>query len=91
MVFFLAPLYGLLEGFFIGGISVVVNNMFAKTYPGIVMQAVLLTFGAVIAMFPSYRFRIIKPTEKFKSVLFTATAGIAMFYLLAMVLALFSI
>ena len=88
---YLSPLYGLLEGLFIGGLSVVVNNAFAKSYPGIVMQAVLLTFGAVIAMFLLYRFRIIKATEKFKAVIFTATAGIAIFYLLAMLLRVFHI
>jgi len=88
---YLSPLYALLEGLFIGGLSVVVNNAFAKSYPGIVMQAVLLTFGAVIAMFLLYRFRIIKATEKFKAVIFTATAGIAIFYLLAMLLRMFHI
>ena len=88
---YLAPAYGLLEGVFVGGISAVYNNVFEKTAPGIVMQAVGLTFGAVIAMFFLYRFRIIKATEKFKSVIFIATAGIAVFYLLAMVLRMFSI
>jgi len=88
---YLAPAYGLLEGVFVGGISAVYNNAFAKTAPGIVMQAVLLTFGAVIAMFVLYRFRIIKATEKFKSVIFIATAGIAIFYLLAIVLRMFNI
>lgn len=88
---YLAPAYGLLEGVFLGGLSAIVNAAFAKSYPGLVMQAVVLTFGTVIAMFVLYRFRIIKATEKFKSVVFTATAGIAIFYLLAMVLRLFSI
>jgi uncharacterized YccA/Bax inhibitor family protein len=86
---YLAPAYGLLEGVFVGGISAVYNNVFEKTAPGIVMQAVLLTFGAVIAMFLLYRFRIIQATEKFKSVIFVATAGIAIFYLLAMLLRTF--
>jgi uncharacterized YccA/Bax inhibitor family protein len=88
---YLTPAYGLLEGLFLGGISAVVNAAFAKSYPGIVMQAVVLTFGTVIAMFILYRFRIIRATEKFKSIVFTATAGIAIFYLLAMVLRMFSI
>ena len=88
---YLTPAYGLLEGVFLGGISAVYNNAFEKTAPGIVTQAVLLTFGAVIAMFLLYRFRIIKATEKFKSIIFIATAGIAVFYLLAMVLRLFNI
>jgi uncharacterized YccA/Bax inhibitor family protein len=88
---YLTPAYGLLEGLFIGGLSAIVNAAFAKSYPGIVMQAVVLTFGAVIAMFLLYRFRIIKATEKFKSVVLTATAGIAIFYLLAWVLRMFHI
>ncbi|MBS1661770.1 MAG: Bax inhibitor-1/YccA family protein [Bacteroidetes bacterium] len=88
---YLAPVYGLLEGVFLGAISAVVNAAFAKSYPGIITQAVLLTFGTVIAMFGLYRFRIIKATEKFKAIVVTATAGIAIFYLLAMVLRMFSI
>jgi len=88
---FLAPAYGLLEGVFVGGISAIYNNAFEKVAPNIVMQAVLLTFGAVIAMFLLYRFHIIKATEKFKSVILIATAGIAIFYLLAIVLRMFNI
>jgi uncharacterized YccA/Bax inhibitor family protein len=88
---YLTPVYGILEGVFLGGISAIYNNAFAKTAPGIVMQAVLLTFGAVIAMFLLYRFRVIQATEKFKSVIFIATGGIAVFYVLSMVLRLFGI
>jgi uncharacterized YccA/Bax inhibitor family protein len=88
---YLSPVYALLEGLFIGGLSAIVNNAFAKTYPGIVTQAVLLTFGVVIAMFFLYRFKIIKATQKFKAVVISATMGIAVFYLLAMVLRWFSI
>ena len=88
---YLAPAYGLLEGVFLGGLSAIANAAFAKSYPGLVTQAVLLTFGTVIAMFGLYRFRIIKATEKFKSIVFTATAGIAIFYLLAMVLRMFHV
>ncbi len=88
---FLAPVYGLLEGVALGSISAIYNNAFEKIAPGIVMQAVLLTFGTAIAMFVLYRFRIIRATERFKSVIFTATAGIAIFYLLAMVLRMFNV
>jgi uncharacterized YccA/Bax inhibitor family protein len=88
---FLAPLYALLEGLFIGGISVIMNAAFAKSYPGLVMQAVGLTFGVAISMFILYNFRIIKATERFRSVIFTATLGIGIFYLLTMVLRLFGV
>jgi uncharacterized YccA/Bax inhibitor family protein len=88
---YLAPAYGLLEGVFVGGISAVYNNIFEKTAPGIVTQAVLLTFGAVIAMYLLYRFRIIKPTEKFMQVIIIATGGIAIFYMLSWVLGMFHV
>lgn len=88
---YIAPAYGLLEGVFLGGISAIYNNVFEKTAPGIVTQAVLLTFGTVIAMFLLYRFRIIKATERVKSIIITATLGIAIFYMLAIVLGFFNI
>lgn len=88
---FLAPLYGLLEGLFIGAISAIVNEMFAKKYPGIVIQSVGLTLGVAVAMFLLYNFRIIKPTQRFKSILFTATAGIAIFYLITLIVRMFGV
>lgn len=88
---FLAPIYALVEGVFVGGISAFYNDAFAQVAPGIVMQAVGITFGVVIAMFVLYRFEIIKATQKFKTIIFTATAGIAIFYLLAIVLRFFNI
>lgn len=88
---YLAPLYGLLEGLFIGGISAVMNAAFADKYPGLIMQAVGLTFGVAIAMFLLYNFRIINATQRFKSVIFTATLGIGIFYLITLVLGFFGI
>lgn len=83
---FLAPAYAVLEGFFIGAVSAVLNDAFAKKYPGLVMQAVALTFAVAIAMFLLYNFRVIKPTQRFKSVIITATLGVAIFYLVDVVL-----
>jgi len=88
---YLAPLYGLLEGLFIGGISAIFNAAFAEKYPGLVMQAVGLTFGVAISMFLLYNFRVIKATEKLKSVIIMATVGIGVFYLLTMLLRLFGV
>jgi uncharacterized YccA/Bax inhibitor family protein len=88
---YLAPPYGLLQGVFVGGLSASYSSAFAVSAPGIVMQAVGLTFGTVIAMFILYRTGVIRATERFKSVVFTATAGIAVFYLIAMVLRMFGI
>ena len=88
---YLAPLYGLLEGLFIGAISAILNEAFAKKYPGLIMQAVGLTFGVAFAMFILYNFRIIKATEKFKSVIIASTLGIGIFYLITIVLGWFGV
>lgn len=88
---FLAPIYALLKGFAIGGISAFYNSAFERYAPNIITQAVTITFGVVIAMFLLYKFRIIRATETFKSVVITATVGLFVFYLLAMVLRMFGI
>jgi len=88
---FLAPAYALLEGLFVGAISAYYNHAFETKAPFIITQAVGLTFGVAIAMFILYNMRIIRATETFKSVIITATAGIAIFYLLSIVLRFFSI
>lgn len=83
---YLAPAYALLEGLAIGGISAMANFAFADKAPNIVITAVGLTFGVALAMYLLYSFRIIKATEKFKSVVITATVGIAIFYLIVLVM-----
>ncbi|MEP6466692.1 MAG: Bax inhibitor-1/YccA family protein, partial [Parafilimonas sp.] len=88
---YLSPAYGILEGFFLGAISAILNEAFRDKYPGLVMQAVGLTFGVAIAMFLLYNFRIIKATQRFKSIIFTATAGIAIFYIITLVLGMFHV
>lgn len=88
---YLAPAYGILQGFFIGGISAILNAAFADKYPGLIMQAVGLTFGVAISMFLLYNFRIINPTQRFKSIVISATIGIAVFYLITLVLNLFGV
>ena len=88
---FLAPVYALIEGVFVGGISAYYNDAFVTIAPNIVMQAVALTFGVVIAMFALYHFKVIKVTQKFKSVLIAATLGIFIFYLLSIVLRFFNV
>ncbi len=88
---YLSPAYGILEGFFLGAISAVLNDAFSEKYPGLVMQAVGLTFGVALAMFLLYNFRVIKATEKFKSTIFAATAGIAIFYVITLLLRVFGV
>jgi uncharacterized YccA/Bax inhibitor family protein len=80
-----SPIYAVLEGLFIGGISLVMEQRF----PGLVLQAVLLTFGVMFALLAAYQSRIIRPTQTFKAVIVGATFGIVIVYLVSMALQLF--
>ncbi len=88
---YLAPLYSLLQGLFLGAVSSMYNSAFAEYAPNIILNAVGLTFGVAAAMYLLYSFRIIKATEKFKSVIIAATVGIGIFYLLVIILRAFGI
>jgi uncharacterized YccA/Bax inhibitor family protein len=74
---FTAPLYAVAEGLFIGALSAI----FEMRYPGIVMQAVGLTFGTMAALLLAYRSGLIRATEKFKLGIVAATGGIMLLYL----------
>jgi uncharacterized YccA/Bax inhibitor family protein len=80
-----SPVYAILEGLFIGGISLVMEQRF----PGLVLQAVMLTFGVMFALLAAYQSRIIRPSQTFKSVIVGATFGIVVVYLISMVMQLF--
>jgi uncharacterized YccA/Bax inhibitor family protein len=82
-----APIYALLEGLVLGGLSAV----FEARYPGIGIQAVSLTFGTLFILLLLYSSGIIKVTEKFRIGIIAATGGIMVFYLLEMVLGFFHI
>lgn len=80
-------LYALAEGLFLGGISA----MYEKQFHGIALQAVLLTGGTCLALLAAYSMRIIRATENFKLGIVAATGGIALVYLVSMVLGFFGI
>ena len=82
-----APLYALFEGLFLGSLSA----MFERSYPGIVTNAVLLTFGTLFALLIAYRSGVIKATENFKLGIFAATGGIFFLYMISIVLGFFGI
>ena len=71
----------------LGGISF----LFEQSYPGIVAQAVFLTFGTLGALLLAYRSGLIRATENFKLGVFAATGGIGVVYLLSFVLGFFDI
>jgi len=81
-----SPIYALLEGLFLGGISA----LFERNYPGIAMQAISLTFGVMFVMLLAYKFRIIQATRGFKLGVIAATGGIALVYAVNMFMVMFS-
>jgi len=82
-----APLYALLEGLFIGGVSAVTESQ----YPGIVFQAVGLTFGTLAVLLVVYKSGLIRVTDNFKMGIAAATGGIFVVYLVTMVLGFFGV
>lgn len=80
----LAIPYSLLEGVFLGAISM----FFETRYPGIASQALLATFASAFTMFALYRFGIIKATAKFKAVVLSATFAIMIVFVIQWVMVL---
>lgn len=80
-----APIYAVLQGLFIGGIS----SQLETVYPGIVIQAAGLTFGTLFAMLLAYQSGLIRATERFKMGVVAATGGIMIVYLVSFVLSFF--
>lgn len=83
---YLAPGYALFEGLFIGGISAI----FEAQYPGIVIQAVGATFATFAVCLGLYKYKIVKVTEQFKSVVLAATLAIATYYLVSWLFSMFT-
>jgi len=80
-----APIYAILEGLFLGAISA----FFEARYPGLVMQAIALTFGTLLVMLFGYRSGIIKVTQKFKAGIIAATGAVALVYLISFIFSMF--
>ena len=82
-----APIYALLEGVILG----LVSMWFEARYPGIAIQAVALTFGVFGVMLVLYRTGVVKVTQRFRAGVLAATLGIAVVYLVSLVLGLFGV
>jgi len=81
------PLYAVLQGVALGGVSVLANT----AYPGIVVQAVFLTFGTLGALLVAYRSGLIQATQNFRLGVVAATGGIFIVYLVSFVLSFFGV
>ena len=82
-----APIYAALEGLFIGALSAFAESQF----PGIVLQAVGLTFGTLFALLAAYRSGLIRATENFKLGVCAATGGIFLIYMATFILGMFNV
>lgn len=84
---YLAVVYALLEGMALGGLSALMEF----SYPGIVIEALMLTFGIFFCLLLIYKLEIIKATENFKLIVASATGGIALYYVLTFAFSFFGI
>ena len=81
------PLYAALEGLALGGISA----LYAQVYPGILVQAVSLTFGTLAVMLLAYRSGLVRATPAFRKVIGIAMGAILLYYAATLVLGLFGV
>jgi uncharacterized YccA/Bax inhibitor family protein len=82
-----APLYAVVEGLFLGAVSYV----YGRVYDGIILQAVMLTFGTLFGMLGLYSLGIIRMSGGLSRFLFVATAGVTITYLLTFILSFFHV
>lgn len=82
----LAPIYAVVEGVFVASIS----YYFASFYEGIIGQALLGTVVTFCIMLTLYRTRIIKVTERLKSIIIGATLAVMTYYLISFLIGMFT-
>lgn len=83
----LAPVYAIAKGLAVGAISL----LYEAAYSGLVLSAIVLTIAVFAVLLFIYTTRIIRVTQQFRLIVFAATAGIAVFYLIALVMRLFGV
>ncbi|MEE2747066.1 MAG: Bax inhibitor-1/YccA family protein [Candidatus Thermoplasmatota archaeon] len=77
--------YAALQGLFLGGIT----TLFEESYPGIAIQAFMLTGAVFGGMLIIYRMGIIPVTDNFRIALFSAMGAVFLVYMITLVLSLF--
>jgi uncharacterized YccA/Bax inhibitor family protein len=82
---FLSPIYAICEGLALGTISL----FFEKLYPGVIVNAVLLTICVLFCMLAAYKTGILKATPRFQKIIILSMFAIAFVYIVDLVLNLF--
>lgn len=80
-----APIYALAQGLAVGGISAILE----LSYPGIVIQAVCLTVGTLCSLLFLYKSEMIVLSDQFKTGILAATGGVALVYMMSMIMGFF--
>ncbi|WP_430410169.1 Bax inhibitor-1/YccA family protein [Kordia sp.] len=83
----LTIIYAFAKGLFIGGFSAYMH----KSYPNLPIQAIIITFVTFITMLLLFVSKIIKVTQKFRSVVITVTTTIFIIYIVSFILTFFGI
>jgi uncharacterized YccA/Bax inhibitor family protein len=87
------PIYALLEGLTLGGVSKLYESIQGQNgellYEGIALQAITITVCILLSLLLAYRANIIKATENFKLGVFAATGGIFLIYIVDFIMSFF--
>ncbi|GHT42464.1 membrane protein [Endomicrobiia bacterium] len=84
---FLAPIYAICEGLILGAVSL----HFEKVYPGVVVNAILLTVCVLFCMLAAYKAGILRATPKFQKVVTLSIFAICFVYVINMFLSMFGV
>ncbi|MDR3071477.1 MAG: Bax inhibitor-1/YccA family protein [Endomicrobium sp.] len=84
---FVAPCYAMCEGFILGSFSL----YFEKLYPGIAVNAILLTMCVSFSMLAAYKTGLLKVTPKFQKIVIFSTFAIAFVYMIQFFLNIFGV
>lgn len=82
-----APIYAVVEGIALGALSMLLD----ARYAGLPRMAVLLTLGVFGSMLALYAFRVVRVTQRMRTVVTSAILGIMAFYLISFVMGFFGV
>jgi uncharacterized YccA/Bax inhibitor family protein len=88
---FLSPPFALAEGIFVGALSYLIPVMYGKVPEGVIIQAVVLTFGIMFALLAAFSIGMIRLGSTAVKVITVATAGVMIYYLVGMVMAMLGV
>lgn len=87
---FVAPVYAVIEGVFLGGFSFFIAQMASAQFQingnTMILQAVLLTFGILLAMLIGYASGLLRLGGMAKKLVVVATGGIMIYYMISILL-----